>query len=64
MSPMDWFGIGYIVVSIIVIIVYLGVYFGWFWGGIIMKYILIKTIIEGVTILSVLYFIMIFLCSL
>lgn len=33
MSPIDWFGIGYIVVSIIVIIVYLGVYFGWFWGG-------------------------------
>lgn len=30
MSLIDWFGIGYIVVSIIVIIVYLGVYFGWF----------------------------------
>lgn len=30
MTPMDWFGIGYIVVSIVVIIVYLGIYFGWF----------------------------------
>lgn len=30
MTPMDWFGVGYIIVSIIVIIIYLGVYFGWF----------------------------------
>lgn len=30
MSPMDWFGVGYIIVSIIVIIIYLGLYFGWF----------------------------------
>ena len=30
MSPMDWFGVGYIIVSVIVIIIYLGLYFGWF----------------------------------
>ena len=30
MTPMDWFGVGYITVSIIVIIIYLGLYFGWF----------------------------------
>ena len=30
MTPMDWFGVGYIIVSIIIIIVYLGLYFGWF----------------------------------
>ena len=30
MTPIDWFGIGYIVVSIILIIIYLGLYFGWF----------------------------------
>ena len=30
MTPMDWFGVGYIVVSVIVIIIYLGIYFGWF----------------------------------
>ena len=30
MTPMDWFGIGYIIVSVIVIIIYLGLYFGWF----------------------------------
>ena len=30
MTPMDWFGVGYIIVSVIVIIIYLGVYFGWF----------------------------------
>lgn len=30
MTPMDWFGVGYIIVSIIVIIIYLGLYFGWF----------------------------------
>ena len=30
MTPMDWFGVGYIIVSIIVIIIYLGIYFGWF----------------------------------
>ena len=30
MTPMDWFGVGYIVVSVIVIIIYLGLYFGWF----------------------------------
>ena len=30
MTPMDWFGVGYIIVSVIVIIVYLGLYFGWF----------------------------------
>ena len=30
MTPMDWFGVGYIMVSVIVIIIYLGLYFGWF----------------------------------
>lgn len=30
MTPMDWFGVGYIIVSVIVIIIYLGIYFGWF----------------------------------
>ena len=30
MSPMDWFGIAYIIVAVIVIIMYLGFYFGWF----------------------------------
>ena len=30
MTPMDWFGVGYIIFSIIVIIIYLGLYFGWF----------------------------------
>lgn len=30
MTPMDWFGVGYIIVSVIIIIIYLGVYFGWF----------------------------------
>lgn len=30
MSPIDWFCIGNIVVSAIVIIIYLGLYFGWF----------------------------------
>ena len=30
MTPMDWFGVGYIIVSVIVIILYLGLYFGWF----------------------------------
>ncbi len=30
MTPMDYFGIVYIVVSIIVIVIYLGLYFGWF----------------------------------
>ena len=30
MTPMDWFGVGYIIVAIIVIIIYLGLYFGWF----------------------------------
>lgn len=30
MSPIDWFCIGNIVVSVIVIIIYLGLYFGWF----------------------------------
>ena len=30
MTPMDWFGVGYIIVSIIVIIIYLGLYFGLF----------------------------------
>ena len=30
MSPLDWFCVGYIIVSIIVIIIYLGLYFGWF----------------------------------
>lgn len=28
MSPLDWFCIGYIIVSVIVIIIYLGLYFG------------------------------------
>ena len=30
MTPMDWFGVGYIILSVIVIIIYLGLYFGWF----------------------------------
>ena len=30
MTPMDWFAVGYIIVSVIVIIIYLGIYFGWF----------------------------------
>ena len=30
MTPMDWFGIVYIMVAVIVIIMYLGFYFGWF----------------------------------
>ena len=30
MTPMDWFGVGYIIVSVMVIIIYLGIYFGWF----------------------------------
>ena len=30
MTPMDWFGVGYIIVTVIVIIIYLGLYFGWF----------------------------------
>lgn len=30
MTAMDWFGVGYIIVSVIVIIIYLGLYFGWF----------------------------------
>ena len=30
MTPMDWFGVGYIIVSVIVIIICLGLYFGWF----------------------------------
>lgn len=30
MSPMDWFGVGYVVVMVILIFVYIGVYFGWF----------------------------------
>lgn len=30
MSPIDWFCIGYIVVSVIAIIIHLGIYFGWF----------------------------------
>ena len=30
MTPMDWFGVGYSIVSVIVIIIYLGLYFGWF----------------------------------
>ena len=30
MTPIDWFGVGYIIVSVIVIIIYLGLYFGWF----------------------------------
>ena len=30
MTPMDWFGVGYIIVSVIVIIIYLGLYFGLF----------------------------------
>ena len=30
MTPMDWFGVGYIIVSVIVIFIYLGLYFGWF----------------------------------
>ena len=30
MTPMDWFGVGYIIVSVILIIIYLGLYFGWF----------------------------------
>ena len=30
MTPMDWFGVGYIIVSVMVIIIYLGLYFGWF----------------------------------
>ena len=30
MTPMDWFGVGYIIVSVTLIIIYLGLYFGWF----------------------------------
>ena len=30
MTPIDWFCIGIIIFSIIVIIIYLGLYFGWF----------------------------------
>lgn len=30
MTPMDWFGVGYVVVMVILIFVYIGVYFGWF----------------------------------
>ena len=30
MTPMDWFGVGYIIVIVILIIIYLGLYFGWF----------------------------------
>ena len=30
MTPMDWFGVGYIIISVIVMIIYLGLYFGWF----------------------------------
>ena len=30
MTPMAWFGVGYIIVSVIVIIIYLGLYFGLF----------------------------------
>ena len=64
MSPIDYFCIGNIVVSVIVIIIYLGLYFEWFWGGIIMKNAIVKTIYESVAVLSVLYVVMIFLCSL
>ena len=64
MSLIDWFCIGNIVVSVIVIIIYLGLYFGWFWGGIIMKNAIVKTIYESVIVLSLLYVAMVFLCSL
>lgn len=37
---------------------------GFIKGGIIMKNVLIKTIVESVTVLSVLYVVMVFLCSL
>ena len=30
MSLIDWFGVGYLVVMVILILAYIGVYFGWF----------------------------------
>ena len=30
MSLIHWFGVGYVVVMVILIFVYIGVYFGWF----------------------------------
>ena len=30
MTPMDWFGVVYIIVLVMLIIIYLGLYFGWF----------------------------------
>ena len=64
MTLIDWFGVGYIVVMVILILVYIGVYFGWFWGGIIMKNAIVKTIYESAIVLSLLYVAMVFLCSL
>lgn len=64
MSLIDLFCTVNIVVSVIVIIIYLGLYFEWFWGGIIMKNAIVKTIYESVVVLSLLYVAMVFLCSL
>ena len=64
MTPMDWFGVGYVVVMVILIFVYIGVYFGWFWGGINMKYVLIKTIIESIAVLGFMYLALMLLLSL
>ena len=64
MSLIDLFCTVNIVVSVIVIIIYLGLYFEWFWGGIIMKNAIVKTIYESVIVLSLLYVAMVFLCSL
>lgn len=30
MSLIHWFGVGYVVVMVILILAYIGVYFGWF----------------------------------
>lgn len=30
MSLIDWFGVGYLVVMVILILAYIGLYFGWF----------------------------------
>lgn len=64
MSPIDWFCIGYIAVSVIVIIIHLGLYFGWFWGGESMKYVLMKTIIESIAVLGFIYIALMILLSL
>ena len=64
MSLIDWFGVGYVVVMVILILAYIGVYFGWFWGGESMKYVLIKTIIESVAVLGFMYLALMILSSL